>query len=457
MTTFVGIVCFCRKYGIGFEGNIPWNIKEDLQFFKKQTINNVVIMGKNTYMSIPAKHKPLPGRVNIVLSNKACYDDGVIFTNYADLELVLEPYKHLKFYVIGGEEIYRMFYDRMTTIYVTYIDKTYETDKYFPMIGDEFSLREHSVNIWSETEQCNYRFMRYDRDISINVDKNYLALAEKVLKQTCLRKDRTGTDTFSIFGEQISFEIDRYVPLLTTKRMAWKSCIEELLWFLRGDTDANILKKKNVNIWNLNSTREFLDKVGLSRLNEGDCGANYSFQWRFFGQDYIDCKTEYKKHTPFDQINNVVNMLKNDPYSRRIFLSAWNPKDLHNTVLPPCHVSAQFYVDETRGLSCHMYQRSCDVFLGLPFNIFSYTVLTYILAKKTNLTPKRLIISLGDTHVYANHVDQLKEQLLRVHLTAPVLKLDDSVETKDFDDITIDDFELIGYHSHPSIKATMSA
>jgi thymidylate synthase len=270
------------------------------------------------------------------------------------------------------------------------------------------------------------------------------------------RPNRTGVDTLSRFGEQISFDISDTVPLLTTKRMAWKSCIEELLWFMRGDTDANILKERKVRIWDGNTTREFLDKVGLPHLQPGDCGANYSFQWRYFGQTYVDCNTEYAKHTATDQIENILRLLKEDPQSRRIFLSAWNPCDLNKTVLPPCHVSAQFYVDKDRGLSFHMYQRSCDVFLGLPFNIFSYTVLTYILAKKCDLKPKRLVISLGDTHIYTNHVDQMRVQLSRMALAAPRLTVAFEVATKAIEDITVDDFELVGYFSHPSIKADMA-
>ena len=225
---------------------------------------------------------------------------------------------------------------------------------------------------------------------------------------------------------------------------------------MRGDTDAKLLDEKKVKIWNDNSSRVFLDKVGLSHLEEGDCGANYSFQWRHFGQDYKDCDTEYEKKTSADQINNIIRLLQTDKHSRRIFMSAWNPCDLNKTVLPPCHVSAQFYVDENDGLSCHMYQRSCDVFLGLPFNIFSYTVLTYILATKCDLTPKSLHISLGDTHVYTNHVLQMKEQLSRAPLCNPKLFVSHEIKTKEIEDISIDDFELVGYHPHSSIKAKMA-
>jgi thymidylate synthase len=462
--SFIGIVAFCKNRGIGKNNIIPWKLKDDTLFFKTITTNNVVVMGRKTYESIPEKHRPLKNRMNIVLThNPTTYEsthDNLVYTDFTNVFSVLKKCSFDNVFIAGGSTIYNLFYDKLTTLYVTYVDKEYETDTQFPQITNDYTLVMNSKNHWSGEEECFFRFLKYERCSSnknIPFDKTYLSLVHKVLEEEHnSRSNRTGVDTMSIFGEQISFDIETHVPLLTTKRVAWKSCIEELLWFMRGDTDANILKEKNVSIWNGNSSREFLDTVGLHHLDEGDCGANYSFQWRYFGQKYESCKTKYQKNTKHDQINNVINLLKNDPFSRRIFLSAWNPLDLDKTVLPPCHVSAQFYVDSNRGLSCHMYQRSCDVFLGLPFNIFSYTVLTYILAKKCGMTPKRLIISLGDTHIYNNHIQQVKEQLKRSILSYPVLKVDEAVKNKSIEEITIMDFELIGYFPHSSIKAQMA-
>lgn len=449
------IVAFCKNNnGIGFENKLPWYISEDLKYFKEKTNNHVVVMGKNTYDSLPDTYKPLPNRVNIVITNKCI--PNVTTTTIDNLDNTLQSYSTQNIFIIGGANIYNQLYGRFESIYVTYIDKHFDCDSFFPKIGNEYSLTTYSSNKWSEQENCYYRFLEYKLSKSSSFDDIYLNLANKVMEQQQFRYDRTGTGTYSIFGEQIQFDIENCVPLLTTKRVAWKSCIEELLWFLRGDTNSNILKNKNVNIWNDNSTRAFLDKAGLYHLKEGDCGANYSFQWRYFGQTYINSETSYKKNTKYDQINNVMNLLRSNPTSRRIFMSAWNPVDLDKTVLPPCHVSVQFYVDNANGLHCHMYQRSCDVFLGLPFNIFSYTVLTYILAKKCNYVPKKLIISFGDVHIYKNHVEQLKVQSERSRLSYPLLKLSDNIFTKEFDEMTIDDFELIGYFPHPSIKGKMS-
>ena len=283
----------------------------------------------------------------------------------------------------------------------------------------------------------------------------YLNLLRKILTIGKQRVDRTGTGTISIFGERLEFNISDSVPLLTTKQMGWKTCIRELLWFLRGDTNAKHLQQENVHIWDFNTTRAFLDNRGLTDLPEGDLGAGYGFQWRHFGAEYKTCDENYNGQGT-DQIQYILDLLKNDPTSRRIYMSAWNPAYLHRMALVPCHISAQFYVDENK-LSCHMYQRSVDCGLGLPFNIFSYTVLTYILAKKSCLVPDKLIISTGDTHIYNNHIDQLNEQITRTPYSFPTLTLDDSIINKPFEEITISDFQLHNYHYHPSIKMDMSA
>jgi thymidylate synthase len=288
----------------------------------------------------------------------------------------------------------------------------------------------------------------------------YLALLERTLTYGERRSDRTNVGTISIFGEQIKFDISEHIPLLTTKKMGWKSIIHELIWFLKGDTNANHLKEKGVNIWDGNTTREFLDNRGLTSYPVGDIGAGYGFQWRHSGAEYKTCDTDYTNQG-FDQVAYILNELKTNPTSRRMYMTAWNPNALDKMALPPCHVSAQFYVNidnntNEKHLSCHMYQRSIDEFLGLPYNIFSYAVLTYIFAKKTGMKPKELIISMGDAHIYQNHVEQVNEQRVRDPYPFPKLQLSDAIISKDFSEMTIDDFTLIDYQSHPSIKAPMA-
>lgn len=290
-------------------------------------------------------------------------------------------------------------------------------------------------------------------------EHSYLALLDKILKHGKKRDERTGTGTLSLFGEQMRFDISTSIPVLTTKFVPWKSCIRELLWFLSGSTDATLLQKQGVKIWDGNSSRKFLDARGLEHLPEGDIGAGYGHQWRHFGAPYTTCKDNYDGKG-FDQIAFVINELKHNPTSRRIFMSSWNAAALDEMALPPCHVSAQFYVefdDEgNKHLSCQMYQRSVDTFLGCPWNIMSYAALTQLLAKMTNMKPKELIMCLGDVHIYCNHIDQVKEQLTRQPHQFPTLVINDAVKEKSLDELSIDDFQLQGYAYHPSIKAVMA-
>ena len=308
----------------------------------------------------------------------------------------------------------------------------------------------------------NIHMLQYNKTDDKHPERKYGDLLFKILDEGIERPDRTGTGTVSLFGEQIKFDISHCIPIITTKYIPYRLVIEELLWFMRGDTDSKQLEEKGVNIWKGNSSREFLEKRGLGHLPEGDIGCGYGFQWRHFGGEYINCKTQYSSSVGFDQLEDIVRQLKNDPYSRRILMSAWNAKDLCGMALPPCHNQVQFYVTPPKSsadkprLSCHMYQRSVDTFLGFPWNILSYTVLTYILATKCDMVPAELIISTGDTHVYKDHIEQVQQQLQRFPIPWPMLKISKDVKDKDWNDISFNDFKLMGYFSHPTIKANMS-
>ncbi len=254
-------------------------------------------------------------------------------------------------------------------------------------------------------------------------EQRYLNLIKHVLEHGQKRQDRTGVGTLSVFApDPIRFDLrNNTLPLLTTKRVYWKGVVEELLWFMRGETDATKLAARGVKIWDANATRAFLDARGLQALREGDIGAGYGHQWRHFGAKYEGCDMDYTGKG-VDQLAYVVGLIKKDPTSRRIFLSAWNPSWLDTMALPPCHVSVQFYVDDNgQSLSAHMYQRSADLGLGVPFNIASYALLTHMIAHVCGLQAKALTISMGDAHVYQNHVAPLKTQLTREPRVFPTL------------------------------------
>jgi thymidylate synthase len=262
--------------------------------------------------------------------------------------------------------------------------------------------------------------------------KQYLNLLERVLKEGVRKDDRTGTGAISIFGHQMRFPQEEGFPLLSTKKLHLKSIIYELLWFLNGDTNVSYLQENGVRIWN-----EWADA-------DGNLGPIYGYQWRSW--------PDYEGGT-IDQISNVVRTLKENPDSRRMIVSAWNVGDLKNMNLPPCHVLFQFYVANGR-LSLQLYQRSADIFLGVPFNIASYALLLRMMAQTTGLTAGDFIHTLGDAHVYVNHLEQIKLQLSRLPRALPRMRI--NPEVKSIFDFRYEDFELINYDPHPHIKGAVS-
>lgn len=327
----------------------------------------------------------------------------------------------------------------------------------------------------------------------------YLDLIQDILQRGEHRPDRTGTGTLSLFAPpQLRFSLSKpadpsssstqnasdripVLPLLTTKRVFLRAVTTELLWFVSGCTTSKPLSDAGIHIWDGNGSREFLDNLGFTEREEGDLGPVYGFQWRHFGAEYENCHSDYSGKG-VDQIKEVVRKLKNNPYDRRIILSAWNVADLSKMALPPCHMFAQFYVsfpDAPRGeaaiqnpeektangtssstkghLSCLLYQRSCDMGLGVPFNIASYALLTHMLAHACDLVPGELIHTMGDAHVYLDHIDALKEQLLREPREFPTLNIKrDDRGSGQMDGWKIEELEVVGYKPHGGIKMKMS-
>lgn len=262
--------------------------------------------------------------------------------------------------------------------------------------------------------------------------KQYLELCKHVLENGVKKQDRTGTGTISTFGYQMRFDLQEGFPLVTTKKLHLKSIIHELLWFLQGDTNIKYLQDNGVRIWN-----EWADE-------EGNLGPVYGHQWRSW--------TTSTGET-VDQITDLVNQIKTNPHSRRLIVNAWNVGDIDKMALPPCHCLFQFHVADGK-LSCQLYQRSADVFLGVPFNIASYALLTMMVAQVCDLEPGEFIHTFGDAHIYLNHVEQVELQLTRQPHPLPTLKI--NPEKKDLFGFTYDDFELVNYEAHPHIKGVVS-
>lgn len=286
--------------------------------------------------------------------------------------------------------------------------------------------------------------------ISLNKEEDqYLQLLREIIQNGDERIDRTKVGVKSIFGVQARFNLmDGRVPCLTTKKMAIKACIEELLFFIRGSTNTILLEEKGVNVWKGNTSREFLDSRGLLHLPEGEMGKGYGHCWRNFGGN--------GPIRGVDQLANVIKSIKEDPYGRRHIVSAWNPLELDTVALPPCHCFFQFYVSKGK-LSLQWYQRSVDIFLGFSFNLLSYAILLRLIAQTTNLLPGELIFSGGDVHLYTNHIRQAVEQMVRTPLPFPKVNVKKSVSSiTDIENLEFKDFEFFNYQHHPAIKAEMA-
>lgn len=288
----------------------------------------------------------------------------------------------------------------------------------------------------------------------IHPEYQYLNLIKYILHHGDTIKGRNGK-VLSSFGHMMKFDLKHNtLPLITTKKMPWKTCVKELLWFLRGETDNLILKNQGVHIWDKNASRNFLNSQGLKSYREDDLGPIYGFQWRNFNGNYTNCDTPLQ-HDGIDQLDNVIQNIKNPNtrFSRRHIISAWNPLQLHQMALPPCHILFQFHVNSSNELSCSLYQRSGDVGLGIPFNIASYSVLTMLIAKHCELLPGMFIHHIGNAHIYEQHQNILKTQIERIPQPFPFLNI--ITKKKKIEDYKIHDFEVINYIHHKKLTMDM--
>ena len=492
------IYCKNSQNIIGINNELLFTIPEDMKYFKKITstnyndCDNVVIMGYNTWKSIPERFRPLKNRINIVITNNhynefnTPFDDSGIFLVFKSFD---DCYKFLSNqeengdmlgdkFIIGGGQLYNYVYDN----YSEHINKIYETsininildmsnndcfhytnviedgyiklnfnmsdNKNFKLINDKY-CDDHNITILSSKKKLhgvNYNI--YQNEQFINVDEyQYLKLMKHILYKNNIKPSRNSM-VISSFGEKMVFDLRKGFPLLTTKRMPFKTILRELLWFISGSTTNKDLNEKNVHIWDANASKEFIASRRLD-YEEGELGPVYGFQWRKFGADYNDKNSE-----GVDQLQNVIDLINNDPTSRRIILSAWNPCDLDKMVSPPCHVMIQFSIDK-EFIDAQLYQRSGDMFLGVPFNIASYSILLHIIGSITGYTPRYFHHVIGDAHIYTNHIDAIGEQIHRIPNKSPTLKL--KKKLIDINNIDEEDFILEDYNYYRAIKAEMIA
>ena len=447
------IVAICKKNnGIGFENKIPWYIKEELQYFKSVTTSgnkNVVIMGRNTWESLPKK--PLPNRVNVVITSRI-YDDSIItYSSFSQAYQVYHDYDNVM--VIGGERLYQeaLQHPNLNKVYVTEIYQEYECDKFFPKLQDSLKLIE--ISKFKQENGIFYRnkvYSKYGKQIINQEETKYLELLKKILEQGERVQSRNAI-TYRLFSNVLTYNLSDTFPILTTKRVYWKGILEEMLWFISGSTNANELSDKKVKIWEPNSSREFLDSRGLQHYDIGDIGPTYGFNFRNFGTEYKGMKQQYNG---FDQIKYLINEIKTNPTSRRLIIDLWNPCDFDKTALPPCVFMYQFFVSQGK-LSCQLYQRSADSFPANHWNTTSCSLFIHMIAHVCGLQPDKLIHITGDTHIYEEHLEQVKEQLERTPKPFPTLNIKRKVEN--IEDFTADDFELIDYTPEKTIKAGIVA
>jgi len=499
------IVAIDQNYGIGKKGTIPWHSQDDMKQFQTLTTGNTVIMGRKTWDSLPISKRPLLNRRNVVITSGTETETGIganmIYTNIEDAiehETILQQTKNnkntiqfnttsdmngtsdvngtrdisnnYKIFIIGGASLYDhcLTHPLLREIYLTTIHHDYQCDVFINeaklnniihpfnnstncsttnQIFIDSTLQYTKKQLYTNKSDCSCKYT-----INYHGEDNYIKLAYSILIAGDERQTRNSVVS-SQFGKRLEYNLQYGFPLLTTKRMFWRGIVEELLWFLRGDTNVKHLREKGVHIWNGNTTRQFLDDNGLEHLKEDDGGAIYSHQWRHFNAKYVDCDTDYTGKG-YDQIANCIDQIKHNPTSRRIMFSAWNPSQFKDMSLLPCHVSYQFYVDtKCNELSCMMTQRSADVFLGLPFNIASTALLTTLIAHHCDLKPRQIIINLGDVHIYQQHRNAMFQQLKNRQYGFPQVNI--KCKKDKIEDYTFDDIELSQYYCNQTIKAKM--
>ena len=465
------IVAMTKDGGIGLNGGMAWKCREELQLFKKKTMGAILVMGRKTVENLPH----LPGREIWCLTRDKNLDtseyknDVVVVTDLILLwNLAMhERKKGRKMFCAGGAQLFNLMKHPKWRVvideyHVSIMKEDHKCDTFWEL--PEFDPA------WTILKKKNHtKFVEYVyapcQPAKLTQEKEYLTLLHRVLDKGVTRHGRNG-ETKSLFAQNLHFDLTKGFPLLTTKRMFWRGIVEELLFFLKGETDSKILEEKGIKIWKGNTEREFLDSNGFENRREGMMGPMYGFQWRSFNGDYNEStgrvQTMFVNERPpnlgVDQLKDVINKIKYDPHSRRILMTDYNPAQASQGVLYPCHsLMLQFYVDGDY-LDMYCFNRSSDLFLGLPFNIASSSLLLTIIAWTTGKIPRHFHLTLGDAHIYAEHIQAVQEQLSRISIVLPTLVINRELRgVQDIDRLAYGDFVLQNYSCHPPIKAKMIA
>ena len=487
---FHTVVACDSKYGIAKNGIIPWECPKDLSEFRKLTTGNIILMGRKTYQTILPDHNTqtlpaLKNRINLIVSDTFPTTDKTIISKSLEVTDYMQLYStlfcfnsildavefckklYLRFnlptYVVGGASIYQWFIERrlITTEYITELDHDFECDQFYPKVPydeinqDGIGYEQDYLVTYTENSHFvtrnitgTYSTIRHRNKF----EQEFLNFGSRILYYGNTKSDRTGTGTISLFGNHLVFDLSNNVfPLLTTRKMFLRGIFEELMLYLRGQTDNTILESKGISVWTANTTREFLDSRGLQHLPVGDMGPSYGFLFRYFGAKYVDCKTNYTGQG-VDQLTKLIHTIKTNPADRRMIISLWDPVNLDNCPLPPCLYNYQFYVADGK-LSCMMTQRSSDYAVAGGWNVATGALLTIMLASITNLLPGTLTWNMGDTHVYKNLTDDFSSQLRRAPYTFPLLYISKKDQITDYE---FTDLKLVNYLHHDPIAFKMS-
>ncbi len=487
------ILCTDKEGGISKNGVIPWKIKEDLNYFHDTISNkinqypNVIVMGRKTFDQMGL----IKNQINIIFSQSLTVDNLDIGNNIVYVIHSINDYLNViksldsKFgnvFICGGKDIYNMFIDNYLqhkninhiNLYWTKLNKVYHCDNFVNLTHltklitadyDKLSYDCNDIKNNEESIEVIFNFPKHNGSIVNQEEHNYLEMMDSLITHGHKTHGRNGI-TYSKFGNMLKFSLETF-PLLTTKKVFFKGVFEELMFFIRGQTNTNILADKGIKIWEKNTTREFLDNNNLEEYEVGDMGPMYGFQWRHFNAEYSGMNTNYADKG-YDQLQFVLKELKQNPSSRRILMTTYNPQVAHQGVLFPCHgISIQFHtekmLDNVYRLNISQNQRSCDFFLGIPFNIASYALLTYMICELLNSDadcaytyyPGELTMFLGDYHLYESHLVQAKRQVLRIPKKFPKLEINNIVTN--IEDYKFTDFKLVDYDSYPNIAADMVA